>query len=330
MSESPLPVSSVLADRRMMEAFKREIAPMLRQKPELFKATVVEIGSGLTAGQARVIRTGAETDDVGRGFYAVIGDEPAVEDVLYAIGNFAGGYVFNPAGGGVAAAYSTILEDAVAKTQRPSLNLGVGFDVSDNAGAERTDVALDPSELLATPGAAGFMSPAYATTLEELAALEIPEVIEFPAGGAHTVNNDTTLQSDEDLFFAVPANTTWDVYIRAIFTGAVGADLLVLCTDVAASVCAWYLTGPIGTTQAVGADNSHEVRRSSLNDGSGSESETVSTFGTSIYSMVEIHAYIDQGATPDTFQLKWRQWTQTATNTTRRSNNSILRARRLA
>jgi hypothetical protein len=323
--ETQQPVSGVLADRRILDAFKREIAPMLRQKPELFKATVVEVGSGITAGQARVIRTGAETEDVGRGFYAVIGETPAVDDVLYAIGNFAGGYVFNAAGGGVAAAYSTILEQAVARAQRPALNLGAGFDVADNATDNRTDVTLDPSEMLASPSAAGFMSAAYATAVEA-----IPEQIILPAASAHTVNNTTTLQTDNSLQFAAPANTEWDVYIRAVWTGATAADIMVQCNNPNAATCNWYATGALGTGVTVAADNSYNVARSALNLADGTENELVSTFGTAIESMVEFHAYINQGATAGTFALQWRQWVATATNTTRRSNNSILIARRLS
>ena len=95
----------------LVESLAERAALADRNKLQPMLGVVVEIGTGEYDGMVRVRREPHEPEDVGRGFYYVVGNPPALDDAVWCMSNFATGFVF---GDFVGAGYETISEGGSA------------------------------------------------------------------------------------------------------------------------------------------------------------------------------------------------------------------------
>ncbi|HET9867874.1 MAG TPA: hypothetical protein VFQ06_11320 [Nitrospira sp.] len=137
---------STEGDRQFVEAMFERAALGDRNKMQPMRAIVTEHGTGDYDGMVRVRRTPHEPPgSPERPFYYVFGEVPAVGAEVFAMSNHATGVVNGVASAG---GYQTIAEGGTPVAQQPQLSFGSGFDVADNAGASRTDVTFDASEVI--------------------------------------------------------------------------------------------------------------------------------------------------------------------------------------
>lgn len=157
---------TIQSDRQLVEHLTDQARIADRNKLSPMLGIVVEVGAGATAGMVRIRRHPHEPTDVGRPFYYCVGIVPSLGATVWCHANFATGFV-----------YGDFIEDAgvtqVADsgTVRPSqdtVNFGTAISAVDNPGSARTDVALTPSELLATPSVDGFMPSADKTKVNSV------------------------------------------------------------------------------------------------------------------------------------------------------------------
>ncbi len=148
--------------RILVENITEEAAVRDRNKLAPLLGVVVEVGAGANAGMVRIRREPHEPTDVGRPFYFCVGVVPIVGTPVWCMANFATGFVF---GDFVDKAYATLQKAGTPVAQQPTMNLGDGLSATDVPGSTRTDVALTPSEKLATTVADGFMPSVDKTKL---------------------------------------------------------------------------------------------------------------------------------------------------------------------
>ena len=108
----------------------------------------------------RIRRDPHEPTDVGRPFYFCVGKVPVVGTPVWAMGNHATGFVFgdfvDPEDIPVPR-YQQVQDSSTARPQRDALNFGQAILATDNPATQSTDISLQPSSQLATPGVDGFM-----------------------------------------------------------------------------------------------------------------------------------------------------------------------------
>lgn len=135
-----------------------------------------------------------------------------------------------------------------------------------------------------------------------------------------TVNNSTTLQNDNDLFFTALATEVWDLEFILRYTSATAADF------------SWALSLPTGATfdglssslqtaAAAGSDDRMDfVDETGANAGG---------LGVAVESPLWIKGIVTLGATAGTVQFQWAQRAADATNTSLQAASYML-ARRIS
>lgn len=130
------------------------------------------------------------------------------------------------------------------------------------------------------------------------------------------VNNSTTFQNDDELFFAVAANTDYEFEFTIIAAITAGA----------ASGMKWRLTGPAAPTiiayfhETLAPDSTTVATDSQI---AFSVSTNVGTATTKEQAKIKITGVLHNGANSGTVQLQWAQQTAVATNTTVRKGSTL-------
>ncbi len=132
----------------------------------------------------------------------------------------------------------------------------------------------------------------------------------IPKTADETVNNSTTLQNDDDLFFAVAANEVWS-WEAVLFCGSAStaSDLkLTFTAPTSPTSSAFFKRGQDAGGVAVGSTpTTATAPAATISVGSGSSI-------LNIY-LVELVGWIINGSNAGNIQLQWAQDTLTASNT---------------
>jgi hypothetical protein len=154
-------------DHDFWSGVDKHIRGVLRPYPLPFNAEVVEVGGGANTGKVKVRLPGEDFAQADLPWAPVYGATPSVGQYVFTLADFAARRVITSGGGG-SSFYQTVAEDGTARTQRATINFGTGFDAVDNSGAARTDVSLDPSEMLVTSTSDGFARAADKAKLDAM------------------------------------------------------------------------------------------------------------------------------------------------------------------
>jgi len=121
-----------------------------------------------------------------------------------------------------------------------------------------------------------------------------------------TVTSSTTLQNDNELLYAMDANTNYIFEMMLLITGATAGDMKFALTVPSGGDLRASGFGPFsGTTSLYGPISS-----------SGGTISSVETYGTTNPTMVFVKGVVMNGSTAGDLQLQWAQNASSATATT--------------
>lgn len=139
-----------------------------------------------------------------------------------------------------------------------------------------------------------------------------------------SVTSSTTLQADNDLFFAIAANEVWLWDALLLFDAPVAGDAKIQWDGPAGASAVWGSHGPkTGDDTSIG---NIAVKGAGLGTG---ESLPFGTMGAGVTATVLVKGIVTNGATPGTFELLWSQNTINGTATILKAG-SFLYAIRIA
>lgn len=137
-----------------------------------------------------------------------------------------------------------------------------------------------------------------------------------------TVTNDTTLQNDDDLFFAIPASEVWGWEIMLLYSGTTTGDFKTSMTFPSGAVCPWGRVG-VDTSLAASMIGFDAPVSGSSNFGFGGN-------GASNTMVARIAGTCINGANAGNVRLQWAMATSDSGQVARVRRGSHLRAWKVA
>lgn len=130
-----------------------------------------------------------------------------------------------------------------------------------------------------------------------------------------TVNNSSTFQNDDHLFFAMAVNEVWELKLHLRHIGNTTADIkFTFSIPVGATIIFRY----VGDDPAGTVDESNQM----------TAGNTIAVYGTNVNWLTEITAIVVNGANAGNCQLQWAQNTAAVVDT-KLLINSFMEARQL-